>query len=159
MRHCLREGRYNHAAVLGRLAMFSIKSCGHRATLALKPIEEVTFDGNVRVERWEISEFRGRVNCEPSDACKEAANSLLRRLNQACPVLLPESELRRRTKMRDMMDHSRTFNRDLRTANERWLEIYAMRLPPKLAAISPADVVNRYLLGRLATSYRSARRD
>ena len=145
MRHCLRDGRYNHAAVLGRVAMFSIRSCGDRATLALEPTE-ATFDGNIRIEGWKISEFRSRANCEPSGACKEAAKALLRHLNRACPNVLAESEVERRTRVRHLVDRSRTFNMDLRTANERWMEIYAGRLPPKLAAISPAEVVDRYLV-------------
>ena len=147
MQHCLREGYYNRDAVLGDLALFSLRSGGRRATLALKPIERKGDGGETRIDRWKIHDLRGKANAdvEPGSPCERVAGSLLDQLNEGCPKLISQDELARRIRIRELMVNSRTFNRDLVSARQRWAEIYADYLPPRLASVPPAKIVDAYL--------------
>ncbi len=144
MRNCLQDGRYNRPAVLGRTALFSLRVDDESATLALKPNERGV-NGKVWIDGWEIDQFRGPSNGEPSIACRHAADSLIQRLNDQCPRTVPEAEISRRQRIRAAMDQSRTFNDDVGTARERWTEIYVRLLPRGLASVSPSEIVDAYL--------------
>lgn len=144
MKNCLAEGLFDRRAALGRLALFSLRSGADRATLALEP-EETLWGRTLRVAEWRIDQLRGKANDEPSRACTLAAATLVARLNETCPFTVPEVEVRRRGRVRAMLDQSRTFNADVVLAQERWTRIYSGLLPRRLASLSPSEMVDEYL--------------
>ena len=144
MEICLRDGRFQRAAVLGRLALFSIKAADGRATLSLAP-EESELDDTLWVEDWSIDQLRSERNGKPSPGCKEAAAALLAHLNGECPRPVPHAERRRRTRIQRALDRSRSFNPDAAVAMERWTQIYVKNLPRSFRDLTPAMIVERYL--------------
>ena len=145
MKNCLAGGRYNRAAIVGRLAFFSISGDTDRATLSVMPLQHRGSDGETFIDKWEIDQLCGVGNSEPSDACKEAAEFLVRRLNEQCPYSIPRSEVARRRDILHEMDRSRGVNTDIACAQKRWDEIYLKLLPPRFANLSPSEIVDEYL--------------
>ena len=64
LRNCLRDGRYHRAAVLGRLALFSIEADDGQAALALRPIAAKDSD-DFEVAGWEIDQLKGPPQRRP----------------------------------------------------------------------------------------------
>ena len=145
MRNCLREGRYQLAALLGRLALFSIDAEGERATLALRPMAENGTDGTIRYVGWELEELSGPANIDPGRVCTDTADMLKILLDEECPRVLPEREVMRQRAARDAMDRSRSFNRDAAAAKARWDGIHRNHLPRSFREVSPEDIVASYL--------------
>ena len=144
MHNCLREGRYQRAAVLGRLALFSIEAADGRATLALGP-DERQLGYITWLDGWSMEQLRAADNDDPSPGCEEAANALLHHLNRQCPFALSRGEVRRRTRVQRALDGSRSFNPDTEVAEERWSELYAKYLPRSFRTITPRMIVEQYL--------------
>ena len=145
MRNCLREGRYQLAALLGRLALFSIDAGGERATLALRPQAESGPDGTIQYAGWELDQLRGPSNGDPGPACTAAAGMLKILLDEECPRVLPQQEALRQKAARDALDRSRSFNRDTAAAKARWDGIHRGHLPRSFREVSPEDIVASYL--------------
>ena len=141
--HCMRHGRYQRAAVMGRVALFSIVAEDGRSTLALAPVEGER-GGATRLEGWKIEEHRAARNGAPSPGCEAAATALLEALNGKCPRRVPSAEVQRRKRVREAFDRSRSFNRDTSAADERWSELYAKNLPRAFRAVSPERIVEDY---------------
>ena len=146
MKHCLADGRYNRAAVLGRLAFFSILVGRDRATLSLRPLQRLGSDGETFIDRWEVDQLRSIANSEPSSACKNAAQLVIQRLNAQCPYSISCFEISRRERIRAAMDESRGINADVVSAQQRWDEIYVKLLPRRLASLTPSRIVDDYLI-------------
>ena len=144
MRNCLRDGRYQRAALLGRLALLSVQAGEERATLALRPVEEHGPSGATVCKGWETDELRGPGNDDPSAACVEVASSLIALLERACPIEVPAAEIERRTMVREALDRRRTFNSDPEVAQQYWDRMYIPRLPRSFGSASPRDMVARY---------------
>ena len=147
LQNCLRDGRYERSALLGRLALFSIKARDGRATLALKPKEEMVV-GEVQVENWSIDQLRGPLNDDPSPGCLAAASALVQQLNAGRPAVVPRQEVLRRREVQQTLDRARSFNDDTLVALQRWSDLYAGLLPRSLSRTTPADIVARYLQRR-----------
>ena len=147
MNNCLADGRYTRAAIIGRLAFFSISGNGDRATLSVKPLQR-DCDGGTFVEKWEIDQLRGVGNSEPSDTCADVAELMVQRLNERCPNLIPHSEIARRMHILAEMDESRGINADIVSAQRYWDEIYLKLLPPRFENLSPSEIVDDYLASR-----------
>ena len=143
LRNCLREGRYQLAAALGRLALFSIEAGDGRAALALKPVERDS-DFEVVLDGWKIDQLRGPQNLDPSPGCTAAAEALVRELDGRCPLVIPYEEIARRERLQEVMNRSRSFNEDADIAAERWSEVYLRHLPRGFRKTSPAAIVDRY---------------
>ena len=141
--HCMRHGRYQRAAVMGRVALFSIMAGDGRSTLALKPVERER-GGAARLTGWRIEEHRAARNDDPSPGCEAAATALLEALNGKCPRPVPRAEVRRRKRVQEAFDRSRSFNPDTSAAEERWSELYAKRLPRAFRAVTPERIVEDY---------------
>ena len=144
MNHCLANGRYSRAAIVGRLAFFSISGGSDRATLSIKPHQR-NGDGETFVDKWEIDQLRGVGNSNPSDTCKDLAELVVQRLNERCPNLIPQSEIARRMHILAEMDKSRGINTDIVSAQRNWDEIYLKLLPPRFENLSPSKIVDDYL--------------
>lgn len=143
MEHCMRDGRYQRAAVMGRVALFSIVAEDGRATLALEPAERER-GGATRINRWRIEQHRAARNDDPSPGCEAAAAALLEALNANCPRRVPRAEVERRKRVREAFDRSRSFNPDTSAAEERWSELYAKNLPRAFRAVTPEMIVEDY---------------
>ena len=143
LEHCMRHGRYQRAAVMGRVALFSIMADDGRSTLALKPVEGER-GGATRLAGWRIEEHRAARNGAPSPGCEAAATALLEALNRQCPRRVPRAEVQRRKRVREAFDRSRSFNPDTSAAEERWSELYAKRLPRAFRAVTPEMIVDDY---------------
>ena len=143
MKNCLRDGRYQLAAVLGRLALFSIVADDGRATLALVPDERMR-GGATWLHRWHIDQLRAAHNNDPSPGCEAAATALLEALNGKCPYPVPRAEMQRRKRVREALDRSRSFNPDTSVAEARWCELYAKNLPRAFRAVTPEKIVEDY---------------
>ena len=141
--HCMRHGRYQRAAVMGRVALFSIMAGDGRSTLALEPVEGERA-GATRLHAWRIEEHRAARNGDPSPGCEAAATALLEALNGKCPRPVPRAEVQRRKRVQEAFDRSRSFNPDTSAAEERWSEIYAKRLPRAFRAVTPEMIVEDY---------------
>ena len=146
MKNCLRDGRYQHATLLGRLALFSIEANDGRATLALKPLAARAPGDGIRYVGWEIEELRGPQNNDPSAACERAASALREVLEEECPYVLPRLEVRRRKRVREALDQSRSFNGNVAAAMARWREVYVKHLPRSFDKVTPEEIVASYLV-------------
>ena len=144
MENCLREGFFDKRAALGEVALFSIQVGADRATLALQP-SETRIGVQLWLTGWRMIEFRGKANREPSAACRRVGDLVAAGLNENCPVEVPDAEIKRREAVFAAFNSSRSFNKDLGNANERWRETYARLLPRSLASASPAAIVDEYL--------------
>ena len=71
LEHCMREGRYQRAAVMGRVALFSIVAEDGRSTLALEP-DERERGGATRLHGWRVEQHRAARNGDPSPGCEAA---------------------------------------------------------------------------------------
>ena len=145
MNNCLAGGRYIRAAIVGRLAFFSISGNSDRATLSVKHLECTGPDGEILIDKWEIDQLCGVGNSEPSETCKDAAELVIQRLNERCPNSIPSSEIARRNQILTDMDKSRGANLDIVSAQRNWDEIYLDLLPPRFENLSPSEIVDNYL--------------
>ena len=145
MKNCLRDRRYLRPAMLGRISLLSIEAEDGRATLALVPNEGPHPGVSPRLVGWTVRELRGPRNNPPSPGCENAADALLVRLNSRCPASVPEWEARRRARVRKLLD-SRTFNEDRSVAIERWNDLYRNHLPRAFRSVTPATIVDGYLV-------------
>ena len=141
MQHCLQGGGFDRAALLGRLALFSIRFGYARATLALRASEKHRSDGHTEVTRYEIEDLKAKRNASPHPACEEAARSLVERLNSRLPLILSAGEAGRRKAMLEKIANSRTFNPDQEAANHRWATLYRPCLPRRFRFTSASDIV------------------
>ena len=143
MGHCLKEESrpYERGALLGRLAMFSLRVGKERATLALERLEERDPGGGVRCAGWEVAELRGPQNDAPGPRCVAAADRLKKLLERDRGSVLPMTEIRRRARVQAALERSRTFNEDTAVAELRWEEIYRGRLPRSLGRVSAQEIV------------------
>ena len=144
MGNCLREGRYQRAALLGQLALFSIEAQDGKATLALKAIVEEIDDDTTILTCWEKYQLRGWENTEPSLSCLNAADILLRDLQKHCPIRIAQKEIARRQRIQQRLDAHR-FNADTTEAKERWFDIYTNFLPRCFSKIGPETIVTNFL--------------
>ena len=55
---------------------------------------------------------------------------------------IPPAELARRAQVIQSRDGYRTYNNDLAVAQQRWKEVYAPLLPPRLARLSLEDILS-----------------
>ena len=143
MRNCLREGRYQRAALLGHLALFSLEAEDGKATLALKAVEEEIDDDTIILTCWEKYQSRGSENTEPSFSCLKAAETILRELQKFCPIRIAPKEIARRKRIEKRLDAHR-FNADTTEAKERWFEIYTNFLPRSFSKIEPEEIVKKF---------------
>ena len=141
MKNCLRGGGFDRAALVGKLALFSVRSGKDRATLALQPHEMRDAPDRIRVLGYELFDLKGKRNSPPAAACRAIALALLERLNARTPLVLDDDEVSRRECIREEINRSRSFNADQETANERWQRIYLPGLPRRFRSTSPAEIV------------------
>ncbi len=138
MSHCLINDRYRRASMLGARFVFSMTAeNGKRATLSIKP---VTGSQKTRIDSFEIDQLKGPKNSEPDPAFEAAANLLLKKMQDECPVYLDQKECERRLRVRRTLE-GWSYNRDIETAKENWAATYRHLLPKPFADLQLEDVI------------------
>ena len=118
LEHCVREGCYQRAAMIGRVALFSIVAEEGRSILALDPVEGEP-GGATRPHGWCIEEHRAARNGDSIPGCEAAAVVVLNALNRKCPRPIPRAAVQRRKRRQEAFDRSRGFNPDTSAAERR----------------------------------------
>ncbi len=142
MEHCLRNGEYNRACLLGERYVFSMqKDENARATLAIKPV--LDHQNRRNILRYEIDQLQGPNNTQPLADFSEASDELLGQLNRSCPSDIDRSELDRRDEVRKTLERIE-YNPDVNTARKRWSE-YRKNLPKSLSCLDMEEFVECFL--------------
>ena len=123
MHHYLRDGRYQRAVLLGRLALFSIQVGDERATRDVRPVEE-RGPGGSPLHRLGDRRVAPASERRSGPCLRRSCRPLKELVQQDCPWILPEKEIQRRAPIRDALERSRSFNRDTRIVEKRWERIY-----------------------------------
>ena len=153
LRNCLRhDTNIEFHALQGRLVLFSIQADGHEALLSLRAIVRDDGSDGVWVERYERDDCKGFANREPSRGCRNVAQRLMDRLNEALPQRLDAAEVARRRLLRTrMVDNVLSYNEDKTAAGLWWANSAARCLPPRFTKEGAAEIVDDYLLSTVQT--------
>ena len=144
MDNCLASGVYDHDALFGRLAFFSMIAGDMQATLSLKLYVSEDETGQSVVEAYDIHDLKGPKNADPNPAFQSAAVLLIARLNASLPRSLDKNEIARRKKLEAcFLARRATFCRDLQRAEEYWKRNYLPTLPSRLRHFRLEEVVDQ----------------
>ena len=144
MDNCLQRGIYDHDALLGRLAFFSIVAGGSRATLSLELSTLVDENGQVVADAYTVDDIKDARNSAPAPSCKNAAAALLERLNANLPYPLDQDEIARRNDVEaNFRSRRHLFCRDLEQAEDYWKRIYLPALSARFRRYELAEIVER----------------